>query len=101
MAQCPFQKLKDLKLVLDQVRAWDGILEPKPGIFYFKRKPFLHFHEKEGRRWADAKSGAEWGPEIEIPFEASAKERQRFLATIQKRYRETCLKNERPPSTHL
>lgn len=51
MAHCPFEKLADLANILEKIRAWPDIREPKPGIFYYKRLPFLHFHEKDGRRW--------------------------------------------------
>lgn len=87
MAHCPYEELRDLEPVLRVIRTWPGIREPKPGIFYFKRVPFLHFHIKDGVRWADAKVGKEWGPEVEIPLSSTATSRAGFLKTIEKRYR--------------
>lgn len=86
MAHCPYEKLKDLESVLDKIRKWDGIREPKNGIFYFKSVPFLHFHIKDGKRWADAKLGKEWGPPMDIPFEATAKQKAAFLKEVEHRY---------------
>ena len=76
VAHCPFEKLADIRDALDESRAWPGIREPRPGSFYLGRIPFLHFHiDKTGRRWADARDGAEWGAEIEIPIAASRSKR--------------------------
>ncbi len=94
MAHCPFAKLADLSKELDSVRAWESVREPKPGIFYFKSKPFLHFHEKDGRRWADVRDGTEWGKPLEIPFAASSNARSKFLSDVKKRY----LRMDTPPS---
>lgn len=90
MGHCPYEQLKDLETVLDEIRALKGVQEVKPGIFYIKRKPFLHFHEKAGERWADARSGASWGPQINIPFNASKKEQTNFLNLVKKCYQKTC-----------
>jgi hypothetical protein len=86
LAHCPFEKLSDVSEVLREVRAWAGIREPKPGIFYFKAKPFLHFHEKEGKRWADVRDGADWGSPLDLPFGAPATAKKRFLAAVRNRY---------------
>ena len=87
MAHCPFEKLADLRGVLDEIRGWPGIGEPKPGRFYFKRTPFLHFHiDKEQRRWADVRNGKDWGPEVEISIDASHVVQSRFLREVKRRY---------------
>ncbi|MBI1847696.1 MAG: hypothetical protein HYR86_12080 [Candidatus Rokubacteria bacterium] len=44
MAYCPPALLDDLAEVLAEVRAWAGVVEKKPGVFYVRRQPFLHFH---------------------------------------------------------
>ena len=46
------QQLDDL---LMQLRMIDGITETRPGIFYLKRIPMLHFHETDGGLVADLK----------------------------------------------
>jgi hypothetical protein len=90
MAHCPFDRLADLTAVLDEIRGWPQIREPSPGVFYVKRTPFLHFHvNADGRRWADARLGASWGPEIDVPEPANATTARRFLSEVRRRYRAT------------
>lgn len=87
MAHCPFERLSDLRATLDEIRGWPSIREASPGVFYVKRIPFLHFHvNKEGRRWADARLGGDWGPEIDVPEPASATAQQSFLREVRRRY---------------
>ena len=89
MARCPYAKLEDLENELDDIRNWEFIKEPKPGIFYLRSKPFMHFHTEDGKRWADVRSGLDWGPQIEIPFKASAKYGKTFLTRVEKCYLES------------
>lgn len=70
MAHTHIEDLQDLHTVLEQIRQWPGIIERSPGIFYLKRLPFLHFHTKENRRWADVRAGKNWGELFVIPFGA-------------------------------
>jgi len=87
MAHCPFDKLADLRECLDEVRSWPNVMEPRPGIFYIKRVPFLHFHlDKTGRRWADIRDGGDWGAEFDVPVDASQSMKQRFLREARRRY---------------
>ena len=87
MAHCPFEKLADLADVLDEIRVLPGIREPRPGVFYCGRVPFLHFHiDKTGRRWADVRDGVAWGPEVDLALGAPASERKRFLREVRRRY---------------
>lgn len=72
MAHCPYEKLSDIESVLNVVRTWNGIREPKPGVFYFKRKPFLHFHTKLTERWAHIRSDGLW-EKIDSPMPLSKK----------------------------
>jgi len=89
MAHCPPEQLGDLADVLAALRCWEGVSEAKPGIFYLGRTPFLHFHLKDGRRWADARDGADWGEPIEIPLGSRPRQRAAFLATVSAYYRNT------------
>jgi hypothetical protein len=86
MAHCPFEKLADLLPVLAEIRLWEGIREKSPGVFYFKSIPFLHFHEKDGRRWADVRAGRSWGAPIDVPFKSTAAARRAFTSEVRKRY---------------
>jgi hypothetical protein len=81
MAHCPYERLADLETLFDDVRAWAGIREPKPGIFYCKSKPFLHFHIKDDARWADVRSAGAW-ERIDAPAPLAGKRMQAFAKRI-------------------
>jgi hypothetical protein len=80
------QDLHDLKDVLAEVRALEGLKEKNPGIFYFKSKGFLHFHDKDGKRWADVKVKGSW-QELEIDFFANNAKRKAFLGKVVEAHR--------------
>ena len=58
---------------------------------YLKSKGFLHFHMKDDRRWADVRDGASWGSEIDLPFDASASQKKKFLNVVRQRYKNSLL----------
>jgi hypothetical protein len=89
MGHARYEELNDLDAVLDAIRALPGVDERSPGVFYLRRSPFLHFHTKDGRRWADVRAGTEWGSEIPIPFDCSARVRASFLREVRARHRAT------------
>jgi hypothetical protein len=90
MAHCPADALRDLEGCLDEIRAWPAVREPRPGVLYVKRTPFLHFHvNAAGERWADARNGAEWLEHIAIPIGAPAASRRRFVGAVRRCYRAT------------
>jgi len=86
MGHARYNDLRGLEKVLDEIRKLPGIAEPTPGIFYLRRVPFLHFHTKDGMRWADAKIGPSWGPELLIPFGCGRREKARFLREVRARH---------------
>ena len=86
MAHCPFDKLDDLTDVLEAVRLWDKVKEKGPAVFYVGSTPFLHFHLKDGRRWADVRAGKDWGPSLEIPLGAKRLVRAAFLREVRRCY---------------
>ena len=88
------QDLLDIADVLEKVRALPGISERSPGTFYIGRTPFLHFHAKAGDRWADAKVGREWGPEIPLPFGSRSRMKAVFLREVRARY-DACMRSAR------
>jgi len=55
MARIDPQALATLTDMLDQLRAIPGLSEIKPGIFYLKRIPMLHFHLTDEGIVADLK----------------------------------------------
>jgi hypothetical protein len=95
VAHWPAELLDDLTDLLDEVRSWTGVIEKKPGVFYVRREPFLHFHLVEGaRRRADVKGRAGW-VQLDLPRPASAARRQALRRQLRIRYRE---KGARPPA---
>ena len=89
MGHARSDELRDLDDVVVAIRALTDIVERSPGIFYVRRSPFLHFHTKDGRRWADIKAGTEWGAEVPIPFECGAAAKAAFLHEVRARHRVT------------
>jgi hypothetical protein len=86
MAHCPYDQLLDMEEALDKIRKQPLLKEKKPGIFYIKNQSFLHFHIKDDRRWADARDGKQWGPQIDLPFNASKKIVQNFITEVKRKY---------------
>src|SRR6267378_3707854 len=78
--------LRDLHDALAQIRALPGVSERRPGVFWLRQTPFLHFHTTGDFRRAHAKIGSVWGPEIVLPFGASRAARAAFVREIRARY---------------
>ena len=90
MAHCPPEMLADLVAVLAEVRGWAGVREDKPGVFYVRRQPFLHFHlMKDGRRRGDIKGSRGW-ISLDLPRPISATRRQALRRELRRQYREAC-----------
>lgn len=88
MAHCPPALLDDLGDVFTEVRAWARVTEKRPGIFYVRGQPFLHFHLlKDGRRRGDIKSRQGW-VEVDLPRPLSATRRRLLLRALRKHLRE-------------
>ena len=93
MSRCPPELLDDVADVIAEVRDWDDVVERKPGVFYARRLPFLHFHLFEGvRRRADIRGRTAW-ISIDLPRPVTVTKRRQFLRELRKRYRE---RTERP-----
>ncbi len=52
--------LNALAGLLDEIRRYDGLKEPKRGVFYRKSSAFLHFHEDPAGFFADLKIDGEY-----------------------------------------
>ena len=89
MAHCTYEDIVDLESCLEVIRSLDKVIERKPGTFYMKGKGFLHFHKKDGERWADVRDGLDWGEKIDIPFSAKKGERASFIKEVKKRHERT------------
>lgn len=90
MAHCPEDKLTDLVDFFAELRNWPGLKEKQPGIFYFKGRGFLHFHIKDGKRWADIREGKNWGSPLDLPFDPDPKCLDAFVAEAKRRFLLTC-----------
>jgi hypothetical protein len=82
MAHIQPEVIADLSNVLDEIRNIPGMKEKSFAVFYLKSKPFLHFHEKDGSRWADVKTKAGSWKKVIIPFGASAADKKIFLKSV-------------------
>jgi len=78
MAHTKPADLKDLEQELSELRSLPGLKEKSPGIFYFKSVSFLHFHDKDGKRWADVKVDGCWN-KLPVDFRASTAAKAKFL----------------------
>lgn len=88
MSFCPPELLDDLADVLATVRGWEGVVEKKPGVFYVRSAPFLHFHLLEGgRRRVDIKGRSDWA-QFELARPAPATKKRALLRELVARYDE-------------
>jgi hypothetical protein len=88
VAHYPPELLDDLADLLAEVRAWAGVLERKPGVFYVRGQPFLHFHLVEGgRRRGDVKGQTGW-VQLDLPRPLSAGRGRAVLRELRRRYHE-------------
>ena len=88
--------LRDLRDALAEIRALPSVTERRPGVFWLRRTPFLHFHTTGDFRRAHAKIGTAWGPEIVLPFGAGRAARAAFVKEIRARY-DACVAAQPPP----
>ena len=87
MGHTSADNLKDIAEVLREIRAWPGIKEKGIGIFYLKSIPFLHFHDKDGKRWADVKTKDGWGAPLNLPFDPGLSQKADFLKKAESRFK--------------
>jgi hypothetical protein len=79
-------RLDGLDGILDRLRELPELVEVKPGVFYVRRKPFLHFHTSATARAADVKEGADWGERIQLPTGPVSKTTTtKFLREVKRR----------------
>lgn len=83
MAHAKADDLKDLKPLLGDIRTLHELKEKSLGCFYLKGKGVLHFHIKQGRRYAHVFDGKKWH-EIDLPNPISQVARKRAFSQIQK-----------------
>jgi hypothetical protein len=86
VAYCPPEMLDDLANLFADVRAWPGVIEKRPCVFYAHGHPFLHFHLLAGgRRRADVKGHAKW-VQIDLPRPVTTTRRRALFRELRMRY---------------
>lgn len=76
--------LSDLGAELSFVRELVNLKEKSTGVFYYKSFPFLHFHDKDGVRWADVKCKDGSWLRLDIDFKAKASVKVNFIKAVKK-----------------
>ena len=76
------ENLSDLAAELGCIRKLARVIEKSPGVFYWKRLPFLHFHDKDGIRWADIKLPTGGWERLDVDFDSSAGQRTKFMRAV-------------------
>lgn len=69
-----------LEPLLGEVRALEGLVERKRGVFYLRSRAFLHFHEDPAGLFADLRGGGDF----ERHRVSTAGERRAFLRALQR-----------------
>lgn len=83
MAHATAEDLKDLKPLLENIRTLVALKEKSLGCFYYKSKGILHFHTKQGRRYAHVSDGKQWY-EVDLPSKISSLAQKKAFAIIRK-----------------
>jgi hypothetical protein len=78
MAHTKPSDLADLTALRAELAKLPGVSEKKPGIFYRKGEGLLHFHDKDGVRWADVKLNA-WS-KVDLDFGASEAKKKKLVS---------------------
>ena len=88
MAYCPPELLDDLADLFADLRTWAGVIEKRPGVFYARNRPLLHFHLLAGgRRRADVKGRTNW-VQLDLPRPVTAMRRRELFRALRMRYSE-------------
>jgi hypothetical protein len=75
------EDLAALGPLLQQLRAFDQLVERTPGSFYWKSKAFLHFHIDGADIWCDVKLT---GPDFERVRVTGPADRQRLVSSVRR-----------------
>jgi hypothetical protein len=79
MAHTKPSDLADLTVLRAELAKLPAVTEKKPGIFYRKGGGFLHFHDKDGVRWADVKLNGAWC-KVDLDFGASEAKKKKLVS---------------------
>ena len=73
--------LEEVGALLEQLRAVPGVVEHKPGTFYWRSRAFFHFHHDASGMYVDARLGGEDFERLRV---TTAKEQARFLGRVRR-----------------
>ena len=73
--------LEEVCALLEQLRAVRGLVERKPGTFYWRSRAFFHFHHDTSGMYVDARLG---GQDFERLRVTTAKEQARFVSRVRR-----------------
>jgi hypothetical protein len=74
--------IESLAPLLQKIRLLPELKEKKPGVFYRKSRAFLHFHEDDGRIYADVRLD---GSDFQRLPCSSARDQAALITTIRSR----------------
>ncbi len=81
MRHATVDDLKGVSTLLEELRDVPGLVERRPGTFYWRSRAFLHFHHDPSGIYVDAKLD---GDEFERRRVTTAGEQGRFLALVRR-----------------
>ena len=89
MARAAIETLNAIPGLLAELRKIEALTEVKPGIFYVKRMPMLHFHTDDGVTYAHVKAvdpaaRPAHGGFDQFPIDTTS-QRKKLLTTITER----------------
>lgn len=73
--------LEEVGALLEQLRTVPGLVERKPGTFYWRSRAFFHFHQDASGMYVDARLDGEDFERLRV---TTAKEQARFLAQVRR-----------------
>jgi len=76
--------LRQLSPLLAELRKRGALREKSSGVFYFKSKAFLHFHEDPAGLFADVKLAAQGFSRLRV---TTAREQRSLLAVVRRTLR--------------
>jgi hypothetical protein len=92
MRHASAESLCRIGALLDKIRNVEVLKEKTPGVFYWRSRAFLHFHEDEGSLYADVRLD---GPDFDRFCLDRSTDQNRLLRAIQRQVR---VQGKNPPS---
>jgi hypothetical protein len=89
MARAAIETLNAIPGLLTELRKMEALTEVKPGIFYVKRMPMLHFHTDDGVTYAhvkavDPNAQPAHGGFDQFPIDTTPQRKKLFAALVER-----------------